>query len=86
MMRLGRVWATTSPRSYCSIMAPSRPRLGTSSAGLRPVEDQPTNSATGAAAKSRHDLGLWQLDPASDWKSQAQRLYDIVLGGLLRSN
>jgi AcrR family transcriptional regulator len=30
--------------------------------------------------------GLWQLDPASDWKSQAQRLYDIVLGGLQRSN
>jgi AcrR family transcriptional regulator len=30
--------------------------------------------------------GLWQLDPASDWKRQAQRLYDIVLGGLQRSN
>jgi len=26
--------------------------------------------------------GLWQLDPASDWKGQARRLYDIVLGGL----
>ena len=29
--------------------------------------------------------GLWQLDPASDWKAQAQRLYDIVLSGLQRS-
>ena len=29
--------------------------------------------------------GLWQLDPASDWKGQAQRLYEIVLGGLRRS-
>jgi AcrR family transcriptional regulator len=26
--------------------------------------------------------GLWQLDPASDWSAQAQRIYDIVLGGL----
>jgi AcrR family transcriptional regulator len=26
--------------------------------------------------------GLWQLDPASDWKKQAARLYDIVLSGL----
>jgi AcrR family transcriptional regulator len=26
--------------------------------------------------------GLWQLDPASDWKGQAQRIYDIVLSGL----
>jgi AcrR family transcriptional regulator len=30
--------------------------------------------------------GLWQLDPASDWRRQAQRLYEIVLGGLRRSN
>jgi AcrR family transcriptional regulator len=29
--------------------------------------------------------GLWQLDPAGDWKAQAQRIYDIVLGGLHRS-
>ena len=29
--------------------------------------------------------GLWQLDPTSDWKAQAQRIYDIVLGGLQRS-
>jgi AcrR family transcriptional regulator len=29
--------------------------------------------------------GLWQLDPASDWKAQAQRIYDIVLSGLRRS-
>jgi AcrR family transcriptional regulator len=29
--------------------------------------------------------GLWQLDPASDWKGQAQRIYDIVLSGLQRS-
>ena len=28
--------------------------------------------------------GLWQLDPASDWKAQAQRLYAIVVGGLQR--
>jgi hypothetical protein len=26
--------------------------------------------------------GLWQLDPASDWEGQAERIYDIVLGGL----
>ena len=26
--------------------------------------------------------GLWQLDPASDWSAQAQRVYEIVLGGL----
>ena len=26
--------------------------------------------------------GLWQLDPAGDWKAQAQRIYDIVLTGL----
>jgi AcrR family transcriptional regulator len=29
--------------------------------------------------------GLWQLDPASDWSAQAQRIYDIVLGGLQRT-
>ena len=28
--------------------------------------------------------GLWQLDPASDWRAQAQRIYDIVLSGLER--
>ena len=28
--------------------------------------------------------GLWQLDPASDWKAQAQRVYDIVLSGMQR--
>jgi AcrR family transcriptional regulator len=26
--------------------------------------------------------GLWQLDPAGNWKVQAQRIYEIVLGGL----
>lgn len=26
--------------------------------------------------------GLWQLDPAGDWKGQAERIYDIVLSGL----
>jgi AcrR family transcriptional regulator len=30
--------------------------------------------------------GLWQLDPAGDWKGQAQRVYEIVLGGLQRSS
>jgi AcrR family transcriptional regulator len=30
--------------------------------------------------------GLWQLDPASDWSTQAQRIYGIVLGGLQRSS
>ena len=30
--------------------------------------------------------GLWQLDPASDWRAQAQRIYDIVLSGLQRSS
>jgi AcrR family transcriptional regulator len=29
--------------------------------------------------------GLWQLDPAGDWRAQAQRIYGIVLGGLRRS-
>src|ERR1700748_1824701 len=29
--------------------------------------------------------GLWQLDPAGDWKARAQRIYDIVLSGLQRS-
>ena len=29
--------------------------------------------------------GLWQLDPASDWPAQADRIYDIVLTGLQRS-
>jgi AcrR family transcriptional regulator len=28
--------------------------------------------------------GLWQLDPAGDWKRQAQRIYEIVLSGLQR--
>jgi AcrR family transcriptional regulator len=28
--------------------------------------------------------GLWQLDPASDWRRQADRIYDIVLSGLRR--
>jgi len=26
--------------------------------------------------------GLWQLDPASEWKRQAQRIYEIVLSGV----
>ncbi len=26
--------------------------------------------------------GLWQLDPASDWSAQAQRIYDIVTSGI----
>ncbi len=26
--------------------------------------------------------GLWQLDPTGDWSAQAQRIYDIVGGGL----
>jgi AcrR family transcriptional regulator len=30
--------------------------------------------------------GLWQLDPASDWRARAQRIYDIVLSGLQRSS
>ena len=29
--------------------------------------------------------GLWQLDPESDWKAQAQRIYEIVLSGVQRS-
>jgi AcrR family transcriptional regulator len=29
--------------------------------------------------------GLWQLDPAGDWRAQAQRIYDIVLSGVQRS-
>jgi AcrR family transcriptional regulator len=30
--------------------------------------------------------GLWQLDPAGDWRAQAERIYDIVLSGLQRSS
>ena len=30
--------------------------------------------------------GLWQLDPTSDWKAQARRIYEIVLSGLQRSS
>jgi AcrR family transcriptional regulator len=30
--------------------------------------------------------GLWQLDPAADWRAQAERIYDIVLSGLQRSS
>ena len=26
--------------------------------------------------------GLWQLDPVGDWRAQAGRIYEIVLGGL----
>jgi AcrR family transcriptional regulator len=29
--------------------------------------------------------GLWQLDPAGEWRAQAERIYLIVLGGLQRS-
>jgi Transcriptional regulator SbtR-like, C-terminal domain len=29
--------------------------------------------------------GLWQLDPEGNWRAQAERIYDIVLGGLQRS-
>jgi AcrR family transcriptional regulator len=29
--------------------------------------------------------GLWQLDPAGDWRAQAQRIYEIVLSGVQRS-
>jgi AcrR family transcriptional regulator len=28
--------------------------------------------------------GLWQLDPAGDWRAQARRIYEIVLSGLQR--
>lgn len=28
--------------------------------------------------------GLWQLDPAGEWPRQADRVYEIVLGGLQR--
>jgi AcrR family transcriptional regulator len=30
--------------------------------------------------------GLWQLDPAGDWRAQAERIYEIVLSGLQRSS
>jgi AcrR family transcriptional regulator len=29
--------------------------------------------------------GLWQLDPAGDWRAQARRIYAIVLSGLEQS-
>ncbi len=50
------------------------------------------NIATGTLRPGldAHDVilalaGLWQLDPTSDWRAQAQRIYDIVLSGLQRS-
>jgi len=29
--------------------------------------------------------GLWQLDPADDWRARARRIYDIILCGLQHS-
>jgi AcrR family transcriptional regulator len=29
--------------------------------------------------------GLWQLDPAGDWRGQAARIYGIVLSGMTRA-
>jgi hypothetical protein len=26
--------------------------------------------------------GLWELDPAGDWQTQAQQLYQLVFAGL----
>src|SRR5436190_22011195 len=48
-MRLGHAWAN-SPRSCCSIRGRTRPRLGPSSIGLRPIRDSSTNSATAVTA------------------------------------
>ncbi len=47
------------------------------------------SAGTLRAGLDAHDVilalaGLWQLDPASDWKAQARRIYDIVLSGLQR--
>lgn len=49
------------------------------------------NIATGTLRPGldAHDVilalaGLWQLDPAGDWRAQAMRIYDLVLGGLER--
>src|SRR5947209_18747306 len=53
MTRLGDAWASTSPRSCCSIRAPTRPRLGPSSVGLPLVRDLSTSSAPAATAKWR---------------------------------
>jgi hypothetical protein len=27
-------------------------------------------------------VGLWEIDPASDWKTRTRRLYDLVFTGL----
>src|SRR2546421_11665053 len=53
MTRLGDAWASTSPRSCCSMRAPTRPRLGPSSVGLPLVRDLSTSSAPAATAKWR---------------------------------
>ena len=47
-MRPGHAWASTSPKSFCSIRAPTRPKLKPSSVGIRPIPRLPTSSATGA--------------------------------------
>jgi hypothetical protein len=52
-------------------------RANISAGSLRPDLD-PADVILALAA-------LWQLDPAGDWRAQAQRIYDIVLGGLQRS-
>jgi nucleoside-diphosphate-sugar epimerase len=56
MTRLGHGWATTSPRSCCSIRPLTQPRLEPRSAGLRPVRGLSTSSATGATASKRRTL------------------------------
>jgi len=30
--------------------------------------------------------GLWEIDPASDWKTRTHRLYDLVFSGLKPDN
>lgn len=76
----------TSPRSelsadtYAAIVAALDPLLQANIRAGTPRPDLDAEDVILALA------GLWQLDPASDWRSQAQRVYDIVLGGLQRSS
>ncbi len=49
--RPGHAWATTSPKSCCSIRSPTRPRPGPSSIGIRPVRDWSRSFARGATAR-----------------------------------
>ena len=56
--RLGPAWATTSPRSCCSIRARTRPGLVPSSVGSRPPATSSTSSGTAATADSLREPAI----------------------------